>query len=233
MGQLADIYDRIIAPFDWLGVQRWREWVTHAARGYTLEIGVGTGLNLQHYASLSHPASSDTDEQGSKFCPANLACSGAQMRNLGYGALSALAAIDPDGTSLQHALARRNGRGARIALYQARAEALPFADESFDAVVGTLTFCSIGEPERAAREVWRVLKPGGALRLVEHVRVENRLLACAQDALTPLWRELAGNCHLNRATPHLIARAGLRVRAVHRLVGSLFVGIDAVKEIGD
>lgn len=190
---LAHLYDPLIAPFDYLGVRRWREWTTRAARGRTLEIGVGTGLNLPHYR-----------------------------------AARAIAAIDPDGASLARARLRRNGNN--VSLYQARAEELPFADESFDAIVGTLTFCSIGDPERAAREVWRVLKHGGAFRLVEHVRVENRLIARAQDALTPLWREVAGNCHLNRDTVRVIARAGFRVRAVNRLVGSLFVGIDAVKE---
>lgn len=192
MGQLAEIYDPIIAPFDWLGVRRWRQWATRAARGRTLEIGVGTGLNLPHYTATP----------------------------------TLILAIDPDGASLQRARQRRSGT---VTLYQARAEELPFADAAFDAVIGTLTFCSIGEPERALREVRRVLRPGGAFRLVEHVRVQNRLLARAQDLVTPLWRACAGNCHLNRDTVGLLERAGLRVRAVNHLVGDLFVGIDAVK----
>jgi len=191
---LATLYDPIIAPFDFFGVRRWRQWATRAARGRTLEIGVGTGLNLPHYR-----------------------------------AVESVFAIDPDGASLERARSRRNGRGEIVSLYQARAEDLPFADESFDAVVGTLTFCSIGDPARALREVRRVLKPDGAFRLVEHVRVKNRLIASAQDALTPLWREMAGNCHLNRDTTQMIERAGFRVRAVNRLIGSLFIGIDAVK----
>ena len=191
---LATLYDPIIAPFDFFGVRRWRQWVTRAARGHTLEIGVGTGLNLPHYR-----------------------------------AVESVAAIDPDGAALERALNRRNGCGEIISLSQARAEDLPFADESFDAVVGTLTFCSIGDPERALREVRRVLKSGGAFRLVEHVRVKNRLIARAQDALTPLWREMAGNCHLNRDTAQMIERAGFRVRAARRLVGSLVIGIDAIK----
>lgn len=190
--RLAKMYDPIIAPFDVLGVRRWRQWTTRAARGCTLEIGVGTGLNLPHYR-----------------------------------ASQCIAAIDPDGAALARARSRRNDN--IVSLYQARAEALPFADESFDAVVGTLTFCSIGDPEGAAREVWRVLKRGGALRLVEHVRVESRLIACAQDVLTPLWRRMAGNCHLNRDAACILARAGFRVHTRHRWVGSLFVGIEAVK----
>lgn len=191
---LASLYDPIIAPFDFFGVRRWRQWTTRAARGRTLEIGVGTGLNIPHYC-----------------------------------AVESVAAIDPDGASLERALNRQNGHGEIVLLSQARAEDLPFADESFDAVVGTLTFCSIGAPERALREVRRVLKPGGAFRLVEHVRVENQLIARAQDALTPAWQVIAGNCHLNRDTTRLVERAGFRVRAVRQLIGDLFVGIDAVK----
>ena len=189
---LASLYDPIVAPFDLFGVRRWRQWAMSAARGRTLEIGVGTGLNLPHYR-----------------------------------AAQSIAAIDPDGASLDRARSRRDGRSGSVSLYQARAEELPFADESFDAVVGTLTFCSIGDPEHALREVRRVLKPGGTFRLVEHVRVKQRWIARLQDALTPLWKQVAGNCHLNRDTAQLIERAGFRVGAVNRLIGGLVIGIDA------
>lgn len=144
-----------------------------------------------------------------------------------YRAAQLIAAIDPDGESLSRALNRRNG--ARISLHQARAEELPFADDSFDAVVGTLTFCSIGEPARALAEVRRVLKSGGVLRLVEHVRVHNRWVAGMQDAITPLWKQIAGGCHLNRDTLSAVERAGFQVRRVNRLIGGLFIGIDAVR----
>jgi ubiquinone/menaquinone biosynthesis C-methylase UbiE len=146
-----------------------------------------------------------------------------------YRAAESIAAIDPDGASLRRALARRNGRGETITLHQARAEELPFADESFDAVVGTLTFCTIGDAARALAEARRVLKTGGAFRIVEHVRVDNRFIAGAQDLVTPLWKEIAGGCHLNRDTRAAVERAGFQVRAVHRHIGGLFIGIDAVK----
>jgi ubiquinone/menaquinone biosynthesis C-methylase UbiE len=146
-----------------------------------------------------------------------------------YRAAESIAAIDPDGASLRRALARRNGRGETITLHQARAEELPFADESFDAVVGTLTFCTIGDAARALAEARRVLKTGGAFRIVEHVRVDNRFIAGAQDLVTPLWKEIAGGCHLNRDTRAAVERAGFQVCAVHRHLGGLFIGIDAVK----
>lgn len=150
--------------------------------------------------------------------------------NLGhYHAVESVAAIDPDGASLQRAVARRNGNAQPISLNQARAEELPFADASFDVVLGTLVFCTIGEPMRALNEVRRVLKPGGTFRLIEHVRVENRLIAGAQDAITPLWKQIAGGCHLNRDTLSAVERAGFHVRGVNRHIGGLFIGIDAVK----
>lgn len=190
--RIASSYDTLIAPLDSFGVRQWRRWAVSTARGRVLEIGVGTGLNLQHYR-----------------------------------AAQSIAAIDPNGESLQRALARRNGTST--VLQQARAEELPFADASFDAVVSTLTFCSIGEPARALSEVHRVLKPGGTFRLVEHVRTRNRLIAGMQDALTPLWKQIAGNCHLNRDTLGAVEHAGFHVRQVNRLIGGLFIGIDANK----
>jgi ubiquinone/menaquinone biosynthesis C-methylase UbiE len=185
-------YDALIAPLDSFGVRRWRQWAVGSARGRVLEIGVGSGLNLQHYRDAQ-----------------------------------SIFAIDPNGESMEQAKRRRNGTS--VVLHQARAEELPFADASFDAVVGTLTFCSIGEPARALGEVQRVLKPGGAFRLVEHVRTRNRWVAALQDAITPAWSQVAGNCHLNRDTLAAVAQAGFRVQRVHRLIGGLLIGIDAVR----
>ena len=144
-----------------------------------------------------------------------------------YRHAKTIAAIDPDDASLQRALARRDGR--TMILHQASAEQLPFADESFDSVVGTLTFCSIGDPDRALSEVCRVLKPGGMFRLIEHVRMENRVIAAVQDVATPVWKQIAGNCHLNRDTLASVKRAGFTVRQVQRHIGGFFIGIDAVK----
>jgi ubiquinone/menaquinone biosynthesis C-methylase UbiE len=188
-GWLATVYDPIVAPLDWMGLRKWRQWAVGAARGRVLEIGVGTGLNLKHYRDDAR-----------------------------------VAAIDPDAASLQLALPRRNGA---IVLHNSRAEELPFADESFDAVVGTLVFCTIADAPRALDEAKRVLKKGGALRLVEHVRVQHRLMGGLQDALTPAWKAIAGGCHLNRDTLAMVERAGFRVRAVHRKLGGLLIGIDA------
>ncbi len=208
MGELlAALYDPLMAPFDPLGVNEWRAWVASAARGRALELGVGTGRNLPHYRRSG---------------PATIP---------GTTAFQALAAIDPEYASLRRALSRRNGNSNRISLYQARGEALPFADACFDVVLGTLVFCTIADPVRAMQEVRRVLRPGGQFRLVEHVRVQNRLLAGMQDVATPLWKKIGAGCHLNRDTVSAVEHAGLRVQAVHEHLGGLVVAIDATRPV--
>ncbi len=141
----------------------------------------------------------------------------------------AVAAIDPDYASLRRAFSRRDGNSDWISLYQARAEELPFGDACFDVVLGTLVFCTIADPTSALQEVRRVVKPGGQLRLVEHVRVHNRLLAGMQDLATPLWEKIGAGCHLNRDTVAAVEHAGFHIEAVHNHLGGLFVGIDAIK----
>jgi ubiquinone/menaquinone biosynthesis C-methylase UbiE len=85
-------------------------------------------------------------------------------------------------------------------LVEASAEALPFEDSSFDTAVFTLVLCTVPNPERALAEAARVLKPGGRLLFVEHVRAEAPSLARWQDRLETPWRFLADGCHCNRDT---------------------------------
>jgi ubiquinone/menaquinone biosynthesis C-methylase UbiE len=79
------------------------------------------------------------------------------------------------------------------------------------------------------REAYRVLKPGGALRLVEHVRADYRVLGSIQDALTPVWKLAAGGCNLNRDTLNAVEDAGFRVRSAQKRFVGILVGIDAMK----
>ena len=79
----------------------------------------------------------------------------------------------------------------------ARAESLPFADDSFDTVLTMLVFCTIADPQRALDEVARVLRPGGELRYLEHVGGDGTW-GRVQQAITPIWKRLAGGCHLDR-----------------------------------
>ncbi|CAM4423977.1 class I SAM-dependent methyltransferase [Corallococcus exiguus] len=130
--------------------------------------------------------------------------------------VTSVTAVDVDLGALVRARARRSG----VALLQADAQALPFTDGSFDAVVSSLVFCCVDAPGTALSEVMRVLKPGGELRLLEHVRAPNLAVATAQDLLTPAWRKLTGGCRLNRDTFRLVETTGFHIlRREQRLGG--------------
>jgi ubiquinone/menaquinone biosynthesis C-methylase UbiE len=111
-----------------------------------------------------------------------------------------LDAIDPD----PHMLKRARGRAAdlecAVELRQGRAESLPYADDSFDAVVVAFVLCTVDSVEASVDEVARVLRPGGECRFLEHVRAEG-WQARLQAALTPCWQHAAGGCRLDRETP--------------------------------
>jgi len=141
--------------------------------------------------------------------------------------------IEPDPHMRKRAVAYVPA-GRELTLSDGNAEALDFPDESFDTVIGTLVFCTIGDPARALAEVRRVLKPGGEFRFLEHVRAKNRIGAAAQDAIRPLWSRLGGGCNPNRDTLALIRVAGFETTAVRNVkVGPLpaIVGA-ATKPIG-
>ena len=116
--------------------------------------------------------------------------------------------IDPSPGML--AIARRRARevGIRAELLQGSASAIPFADNMFDTVVITWTLCSIPEPLTALREMRRVLKPEGKLLFVEHGLSPEPGVERWQRRLTPVWRRIAGGCHLNRNVDQLLRAAG-------------------------
>jgi ubiquinone/menaquinone biosynthesis C-methylase UbiE len=127
------------------------------------------------------------------------------------GQVERVEAIEPDTAMLRFAQERMNTAHVPITLTQVAVEALPFADETFDSAVATLVFCSVNDPARGFREIMRVLKPGGTLLLVEHVRSQGAVAARVQDALVPVTKLLAGNCHWNRDTAHTVAEVGFQV----------------------
>jgi ubiquinone/menaquinone biosynthesis C-methylase UbiE len=108
-------------------------------------------------------------------------------------------------------LARARRRHPAALLVQARAEALPFRDGTFDTVVSGLVFCSVEDPDAALAEIRRVLAPGGALRMLEHVRSHHRLRGAIQDWIQPAWTAVAGGCRPNRNTEENVLRAGFEV----------------------
>jgi ubiquinone/menaquinone biosynthesis C-methylase UbiE len=94
------------------------------------------------------------------------------------------------------------------------AEELPFEDRSIDTVVTTFTLCSIPDAGKALREMRRVLKPSGRLLFLEHGLAPAERVRRWQRRLTPLWRTVAGGCHLDRPIPRLLEDAGFEVGPV-------------------
>lgn len=108
-------------------------------------------------------------------------------------------------------------RPAEVELKDATLDQLPMPDRSFDAVVSTLVLCSVRDVAQALEEIYRVLAPGGQLVFLEHVGAEDRPERLKwQRRIEPLWKVLAGNCHLTRRTEQAIERAGFEMRQIQR-----------------
>jgi ubiquinone/menaquinone biosynthesis C-methylase UbiE len=120
--------------------------------------------------------------------------------------------LDPARDSLL--AARRRAPG--VPLVQGDAQALPFRDAAFDTVVSGLVFCSVPQPARGLAEVKRVLRPGGTLRMLEHVRAARPWKARMQDRCLPLWLRVSGGCHWNRETERAVEAAGFHIDAATR-----------------
>jgi SAM-dependent methyltransferase len=125
--------------------------------------------------------------------------------------LDELVLVEPD-VAMPVRLEKRLSRsGPRARLVDAPAEQLPFADRSIDTVVSTFVLCTVDTPNLALREVARVLRPGGQMLFIEHVRSGSPGLAYWQDRLAGPWRRFARGCRCNRSTAELIVTCGLEL----------------------
>ncbi len=105
------------------------------------------------------------------------------------------------------------GQNGRFHVSVADAEQLPFEQNSFDAVVSTLVFCSIPNPPAALDEIKRVLRPNGQLFMLEHVRGLRPFTQRLTDWLHPTWFAMQGECHLNRETAVSVQESGFQITA--------------------
>ena len=126
-----------------------------------------------------------------------------------YSTQATLVATDLSATMLGRACRRRTH--ARLCCVRANAEEIPFAARTFDYVTSSLLFCSVGDPGHVLEEIKRVLRPGGWLMALEHVRGQRWLARHATDVLAGPWLRLSENCHLNRETADAIQRSGLKL----------------------
>jgi ubiquinone/menaquinone biosynthesis C-methylase UbiE len=125
-----------------------------------------------------------------------------------------LVLIEPDGHMRAQLESRVDGIGRDVVVTDASAERLPFPDARFDTAVATLVLCTISDPEAALGEIARVLKPGGSLLFLEHVRADDPRLARWQDRLERPWGWFGRGCHPNRDTLGAIEASALEVPRV-------------------
>lgn len=175
----AALYDRGLKATEESGLRDMRRELLSQATGRTVDLGAGTGVNLDLYPE----------------------------------AVSELVMVEPDPHMIKQLRAKAAGRGG-VEIREASAQELPFADDSFDTAVFTLVLCTVPDPEVALREAARVLKPGGKLLFIEHVRAAEAGLAGWQDRLEKPWRFLADGCHCNRDTVAMIESSPLKLERV-------------------
>ncbi len=131
--------------------------------------------------------------------------------------------------------ATTSARAGNARIVDATDERLPFEDRSFDTVVTTLALCFVPDLGATIAEIARVLRPGGRLLFLEHVRSPSPRLARWQDRLAPFWRAVAVGCHCERDTLASIDASSLAVEWVERgeirgflpLVSPLVLGVAA------
>jgi len=125
-------------------------------------------------------------------------------------------ALEPDPFMLKRAEEKLAAAGpSNIMLRQAPAERLPFDDASFDAVVSTLVLCTVQDVPQSLAEIRRVLRPGGRLRFIDHVRAAG-LGGRVQDLIRPIWGWFGAGCHPNRRTLDALHSAGFDVTVAER-----------------
>lgn len=148
---------------------------------------------------------------------------GAQFPHVAeLGAPAEYHAIEPDPHMRSRAVTTARETGLPVDIRDARAESLPYPDDCFDVVIAGLVFCTIADPDAALTEVARVLKPGGELRFLEHVRADG-WRSRGQALCNPLWKRAAGGCNLTRATiERFVGHDAFDVCALERLTIGIF-----------
>jgi ubiquinone/menaquinone biosynthesis C-methylase UbiE len=133
-----------------------------------------------------------------------------------YADAARVAALEPDPHMLRRAEQRLRTLGRdNISVQLAPAETLPVPDASFDIAVSTLVLCTVDDPARAVTEIRRVLRPGGRLVFIEHVRGDG-MLGRFQDTVRPAWSWVGAGCQLNRRTEDALRAGGFDVTITER-----------------
>jgi ubiquinone/menaquinone biosynthesis C-methylase UbiE len=137
---------------------------------------------------------------------------GVNLAHYPPAAIDELVLVEPEEPMARRLERRVAGCGLPARVVRAPAEQLPLPDESFDVAVCTLVLCTVADQPRALSELRRVLRPGGLLLFLEHVRAEDPRVARWQDRVQPLWVRLGHGCHCNRATLETIGAGGFELQ---------------------
>jgi len=193
----AHFYDRALKATEENGLGAMRAELLVGARGRVIEVGAGTGVNVDLYGSGIEDLTLVEPDP-------HMAAQLRKRLEAGEGAHGgATAEVSADGRPQppKH-------------LVEAPAESLPFADDTFDTAVATLVLCTIPDPAAAIAELARVLRPGGRLLFIEHVRSDDPDRARWQDRLEKPWRFMADGCYCNRDTESTLRASAFAVETV-------------------
>ncbi|MDY7099216.1 MAG: class I SAM-dependent methyltransferase, partial [Pseudomonadota bacterium] len=128
--------------------------------------------------------------------------------------ITSYAGLDPHPGLLDQARAAAAERKRPADLRAGVGEDIPFPDRFFDTVVCTFTLCSVQDQQRVVRELYRILRPGGRALFLEHGRAPDQNVAKWQDRIEPVWKRLAGGCHLTRPIGAAMRGGGFEVEPI-------------------
>lgn len=164
-------------------IMKSRSKIVPLASGDVLELGCGGGINMEFY---------------------------------NWPHITSFTGLDPSPqllTMSEQAAQRHglHGMGVSPRIILGRGESMPFADHSFDSVVTTFTLCSVDDPAAVLSEIRRVLRPHGRAYFLEHGAAPDIAPAKWQRRIEPVWKRMAGNCHLSRPISAAYEQAGFAV----------------------
>lgn len=125
--------------------------------------------------------------------------------------------LEPSAEMRARALKRAKDAKFSLDFLDLKAEEIPLEDKAADTVLVTYTLCTIPDVARALKGMRRVLKPGGRLIFCEHGRAPDANVSKWQDRITPVWKALAGGCHLARPIPDLIRAGGFEIEKMETM----------------
>lgn len=189
----AKTYDRGMRFAERRILRDTRDWVCRQASGRTLEVAMGTGLNLAWYRPKIK-----------------------------------ITGLDLSWQMLQHARRRATDMRSNAEMVQGSAAQLPFADESFDTVLCTLSLCSIPDDRQAINEMKRVLRPDGKLILADHVESSTRPVRILQH-LVDRWTVPRDGEHFSRRPIRQVEAADLQVVQHERFLLGIIERLVATK----